>query len=66
MGKSQGWVLVLDVICAFGIHGNSISRVVFGQEATEAIDRISSYAFANHLQTWFPVYLSGSLMGTQE
>ena len=44
MGKSQGWVLVLDVICAFGIHGNSISQVVFGQEATEAIDRISSYA----------------------
>ncbi|ELR54491.1 hypothetical protein M91_12772 [Bos mutus] len=57
MGRSRGWVLVLDVICAFGIHGDSISQVVFGQEATEAVDRISSYPLPVTFRRGFSVYL---------
>ena len=57
MGRSRGWLLVLDVIRAFGIHGDSISQVVFGQEATEAVDRISSYPLPVTFRRGFSVYL---------
>lgn len=54
---------VLDVICAFGIHGDSISQVVLGQEATEAIDQISSYPLPVTFRCGFSVYLFWVTLG---
>ena len=58
-GVGDGFWSSVSFVHSFGIHGDSISKVVFGRLATEAIEGMSSYPSPSTFRCDFSVPLLG-------
>lgn len=58
-GVGDGFLSLVSSVHSFGIHGDSISKVVFGWLATEAVEGMSSYPSPSTFRCDFSVPLLG-------